>query len=135
MSFFYLLRPDGTFSDAADYAETPTTREDGDWVAGEPTGLQVFSEDPTKQLSDGLETLFFSHFTPAREAALLTADQMMDLLDFKARLSGAAIKILTPVEYAAAVKTKVQAYPNLPACMNALRDQIVAACDGVTGGA
>jgi len=32
----YLLRKDGSFSDAADYPEKPAERNDGAWVEGEP---------------------------------------------------------------------------------------------------
>lgn len=44
MPNFYLLRPDGTFTDFANYPAQPDDRDDGEWVAGEPTGLVLHIE-------------------------------------------------------------------------------------------
>lgn len=37
---YYLLRPDGTYSDAGRYKVKPADRNDGQWIEGEPEGLQ-----------------------------------------------------------------------------------------------
>lgn len=40
---YYLLRPDGTYSDAASYPAIPASRPDGQWVEGVPSGLEPYS--------------------------------------------------------------------------------------------
>lgn len=42
MTNFYLLRPDGSFSDAADYPSIPDARGDGQWVQGTPDGYSPY---------------------------------------------------------------------------------------------
>ena len=53
MPRFYLLRPDGTYSDAADYPSVPPTRLDGTWVPGLPGNLPRRAE-----LSERLKAIF-----------------------------------------------------------------------------
>jgi hypothetical protein len=76
---FYLLRPDGTYSDLAEYGERPTDRTDGEWVNGEPAGREPYTE---KSLADLLDAVFSqqsidlqAQFSPLRAAIKLELDQ------------------------------------------------------------
>jgi hypothetical protein len=55
MPKFYLLRPDGTYSDAADYAQTPPSRDDGTWMNGSPEGREIWQK---KSINQQLEAAF-----------------------------------------------------------------------------
>lgn len=60
---FYLLRPDNTVSDIAEYPEKPADREDGEWVEGDPDAQALDAEyakaseqmDVNKQYQIGLK--------------------------------------------------------------------------------
>jgi hypothetical protein len=78
MPKFYLLRPDGTVSDAADYPELPAERPDGVWTEGEPP---EGSPDPVS-LADQLDAVFSelpidlqAQFSPLRAAIKLELGQ------------------------------------------------------------
>lgn len=81
MPNFYLLRPDGTFTDFNDYPEQPAEREDGEWVQGDPTGLVLHIPRPVT-LADKLDAVFSqqdidlqAQFSPLRAAIKLELDQ------------------------------------------------------------
>jgi hypothetical protein len=79
MPNFYLLRPDGSYSDLANYPEQPAPREDGEWVEGIPYGLISFRP---LALADQLDAVFSqqpvdlqAQFSPLRAAIKLELDQ------------------------------------------------------------
>lgn len=79
MAEFYLLRPDGSYSDAAYYPDVPLERPDGQWVEGYPEGLNAYREN---SLADQLDAVFSqqpvdlqAQFSPLRAAIKLELDQ------------------------------------------------------------
>lgn len=58
MPQYYLSRPDGSYSDLANYSAEPATRTDGTWTAGSPpSGTQVYQ---APNLLSQLNTLFLT---------------------------------------------------------------------------
>lgn len=66
MTLYYLAHPNGQYSNAADYPQTPTTRSDGTWVAGNPPAeMTAFLPVPKKEaIQATIGTLSFEKLAP-----------------------------------------------------------------------
>lgn len=57
MDKYYLLRPDGSYSDVGFYEKKPKDRNEGIWKKGEPSGKRYQSPNEVQLIKDKFEAL------------------------------------------------------------------------------
>jgi len=117
MQKYYLLRPDGTYSDAGEYPAKPANRSDGTWTAGEPQGLDAYTGGDVNTRMD----LAFRTLLPAHIGQAYLTDIVIDTV-IRAKVAVVEANRVDPSgEFARAVITRL----TLPVELESARTQLL----------
>jgi hypothetical protein len=125
---YYLLRPDGSYSDYMYSAERPQERPEGQWVQGEPTGREPYQfMNLNEKLGKILETA-------ARSSDLsgVPAESIILVGNVATTLERLAPLVPAPL-YALAAKTAIETLGVLPGGLETVRQQMLALCNAEIG--
>jgi len=87
MTLYYLARPDGSYSDAADYELEPESREDGQWIEGLP--LEDMPVYKYKSLNQSLVEAFSSFLPKHIGQSYCTPDVIASIWNVKLAVTDA----------------------------------------------
>lgn len=101
MPKYYLLRNNGSYSDFADYPETPEARPYGEWIEGEPTDLELYQPFDVETVIEQVNGLLvYAQETSASNPFPL--DRQEEIFDLVGRIENYLRKRAFPLAFAKA---------------------------------